>query len=139
MSTRSRIGMQNVDGSISSIYCHYDGYITGVGAACLIRWCSRESVSALLSLGDISSLGDDMLSTVAYHRDRGESLEKPRLDRTPHEYLLNAAASGIEFCYYIDVNGDWLWAECAAASEENQFSSLYAKFMMLRPGSAVNS
>ena len=32
MSTRSRIGMINLDGSVSSIYCHFDGYADGSGA-----------------------------------------------------------------------------------------------------------
>lgn len=31
MSTRSRIGMINPYGSVSSIYCHFDGYPEGVG------------------------------------------------------------------------------------------------------------
>jgi hypothetical protein len=30
MSTRSRIGIENQDGTTTSIYCHFDG---------MIRWC----------------------------------------------------------------------------------------------------
>jgi hypothetical protein len=30
MSTRSRIGIENQDGTTTSIYCHFDGYD---------RWC----------------------------------------------------------------------------------------------------
>ena len=36
MSTRSRIAFKSSHGEIFSIYCHYDGYETGVGA-CLIE------------------------------------------------------------------------------------------------------
>jgi hypothetical protein len=34
MSTRSRIGihLENQDGTTTSIYCHFDGMIDGVGA-----------------------------------------------------------------------------------------------------------
>jgi hypothetical protein len=31
MSTRSRIAIENQNGSVTSIYCHFDGYISGVG------------------------------------------------------------------------------------------------------------
>ena len=38
MSTRSRIGMINPDGSVSSIYCHFDGYPEGVGKTLHDNW-----------------------------------------------------------------------------------------------------
>ena len=31
MSTRCRIGIENKNGTITSIYCHHDGYLEGVG------------------------------------------------------------------------------------------------------------
>jgi hypothetical protein len=31
MSTRSRIAIENQNGSVTSVYCHFDGYISGVG------------------------------------------------------------------------------------------------------------
>jgi hypothetical protein len=30
MSTRSRIAIENQNGSVTSVYCHFDGYISGV-------------------------------------------------------------------------------------------------------------
>jgi len=31
MATRSRIAIENQDGTVTSIYCHFDGYLSGVG------------------------------------------------------------------------------------------------------------
>jgi hypothetical protein len=72
MSTRSRIGIQNQDGSVNSIYCHFDGYPEGVGSTLQEHYSDRDKLQKLIELGDISSLGDDLLTTIAYHRDRGE-------------------------------------------------------------------
>ena len=56
MSTRSRIGMVNEDGSITSVYCHWDGYPSHNGVLLLGNYKDREKIEMLLSLGDLSSL-----------------------------------------------------------------------------------
>jgi len=55
MSTRSRIGILNDDGSVYSIYCHYDGYTCGVGKCLAAHYTDPEKVRELIELGDISS------------------------------------------------------------------------------------
>lgn len=57
MSTRSRIGIQNKDGSIESIYCHFDGYYEGVGRMLVENYTDESTVRELISLGNLSSLG----------------------------------------------------------------------------------
>jgi hypothetical protein len=78
MSTRSRIAIENQDGTVTSIYCHFDGYLSGVGKLLKEYYTTQPKVQALIELGDISSL--DMtpfkMSTVAYHRDRGEDFNQ---------------------------------------------------------------
>lgn len=95
MSTHARIGMTLPDGTVRSIYCHFDGYPAHAGVTLQRYW--RESVIPLLDLGDLSVLGaepgqdegpgafdarlrarladDDPRRTwcVAYGRDRGET------------------------------------------------------------------
>jgi hypothetical protein len=56
MSTRSRIGIENQDGTTTSIYCHFDGYISGVGKLLKEYYTTQAKVKALIKLGDISSL-----------------------------------------------------------------------------------
>jgi len=96
MSTRSRIGIKNDNGTITSIYCHSDGYLGGVGAILADYYPEEEDVRALLAVGDLSELGvevgdkigfdqrewrpsprgrgwvDQALQCVAYGRDRGD-------------------------------------------------------------------
>jgi hypothetical protein len=56
MSTRSRIAIENQNGSVTSIYCHFDGYISGVGKLLKNATQSIRKVEELIELGDISAL-----------------------------------------------------------------------------------
>lgn len=56
MGTRSRIGLALGPDQIISAYCHYDGYISGVGRDLMEHYTTRESVSELINGGDMSSL-----------------------------------------------------------------------------------
>lgn len=50
MSTRSRIGILNADGSIDSIYCHCDGYLSYNGDILMHHYDTEDKVRALLKL-----------------------------------------------------------------------------------------
>ena len=72
MGTRSIIAKRDGD-AVRAIYCHWDGYPSGVGATLLEHYQDPEKIDRLLTLGDISGLGPntDTGSTVAYrHRSR---------------------------------------------------------------------
>jgi hypothetical protein len=56
MATRSRIGIVNEDGTVSSVYCHWDGYPSGNGKLLVTHYTDRDKVKALIELGSISSL-----------------------------------------------------------------------------------
>jgi hypothetical protein len=89
MATRSRIGIELECGQIKSIYCHFDGYLQGVGLMLHEHYQDKTKVEKLIALGDISFLDEEVDIpegvehsfnnthpgiTVAYHRDREESL-----------------------------------------------------------------
>ena len=58
MATRSYIGIKNDDGTISGIYCHWDGYIfSGVGQGLYQEYNTREKAQTLIDSGDQSALG----------------------------------------------------------------------------------
>ena len=59
MSTRCRIGIENKDGTITSIYCHHDGYPEVVGEIFVNHYKTEEKIRKLLELGDMSSLGTE--------------------------------------------------------------------------------
>ena len=89
MSTRSSIGKQHQDGTVTAIYCHSEGYVEGVGAMLQTHYQDSTKVDALIALGSLSTLGaeigeahdfnvrysDDEPRAAwcrAYGRDRGE-------------------------------------------------------------------
>jgi len=88
MATRSNIAMKTQDGKIVSVYCHWDGYVANNGKILLENYTDIDKIEALVALGSISSLGeqigeaqdfDDRSTqrddwTLFYSRDRGEQL-----------------------------------------------------------------
>lgn len=86
MSTRSDIIVERGDGTWKRVYCHFDGYLEGVGATLFAHYNSQERAEALVEPGDMSILAAKCTKpaghsyetpvvgyTVYYGRDRGES------------------------------------------------------------------
>jgi hypothetical protein len=112
MATRSRIGLELADGSILSIYCHYDGYPEFNGAKLVENFNSYEKASELVDLGDISCLwtnsgwNNETLPEVGPlpYSSRGDN-SPPRLDADLCEYLLPDNSE--EFAYVFR-GGEWV-------------------------------
>lgn len=118
MATRSRIGIELENGTVKSIYCHWDGYISNNGKI-LLECYDRDKTLDLVKLGDISSLGDQVDPTgphsfespqhgvtVAYHRDRGESLNY-RTNKSVEDFFKSDYE---EYGYVLGLDGRWLVA-----------------------------
>jgi hypothetical protein len=106
MATRSRIAIETESGTVKSIYCHFDGYVSGVGKT-LFNHYDKEKLEKLIELGDISSLGESTENTVAYWRDRGEDFHST--DYLNIEGLFeNCFRSGEEYTYYLNKDGVWM-------------------------------
>lgn len=67
MSTRSAIGITNEDGTVFGIYCHWDGYLEGVGKTLFENYNSGIKVRDLMALGDISSLDIEIEGCKVYN------------------------------------------------------------------------
>jgi len=118
MATRSRIAIELEDGSVESIYCHWDGYPEGTGRVLLDHYTLPEKVQDLINLGSISSLAPILESTgkhsfdnpepgvvVAYGRDRGEK----GVDKIKHESVSDFFNGDIEeYGYLFTQEGEWL-------------------------------
>ena len=103
MATRSNIAIENQDKTVSVIYCHHDGYIDSVGKLLQEKYNTREKMEELISLGDISSLGETIEETVAYHRDMGEKLKKPIKYETVEVYFEdNDGGFDYLYCFTLD-------------------------------------
>ena len=57
MSTRSQIGIVNKDGSVRSIYCHFDGYLDYNGELLQKHYRTTRKINQLINHGSVSSLG----------------------------------------------------------------------------------
>ena len=107
MATRSFIGIQNSNGTITGVYCHHDGYLDGVGKTLQENYTTASAVDELVSLGSLSSLGEDLDVTQAYHRDRGDDLDIDSYD-TLHN--IRFSDGGYEYIYVFTQEG-WTVAE----------------------------
>lgn len=98
MGTRSRIGILEPDGSVTSIYTHWDGYPSHHGPILRDNYATEENVRALIALGDLSVLGEDVGekhdfdhapegTCTAYGRDRGETDVGCRKSASVKEFL----------------------------------------------------
>jgi hypothetical protein len=105
MATRSFIG-KIYQGGITGVYCHFDGYPGGVGAALQRHYTDPLKVDALLELGSLSSLGLSIEQTVAYARDRGEPLADPLFYGSEEALTLGCREIGMQYAYVFD-SGQW--------------------------------
>jgi hypothetical protein len=115
--------MEMPNGEVQSIYCHWDGYPAGVGSTLKEHYTNPLKVEALIALGDISILSENVAPsggqersqhsfqnpadgvTVAYHRDRGEAFQAPRVDSSIESF----SKSDIEeYGYVFTLNGEWI-------------------------------
>ena len=120
MATRSNIAIVNQDGSITGIYCHWDGYPEYVGKMLLNHYNNVGIVNELLDLGDLSQLCEKLYSDnnshtfdkpqkgvcVAYGRDRGDTGTDSRTFEDLGEY--EHFGSGVDYQYLFE-DGKWMY------------------------------
>ena len=110
MATRGRVGLELADGSILSIYSHWDNYPEWAGRILRTHYNTREKVAELVDGGDVSCLwtderwddSSDGSYGPEYYSQRGEDCP-PRLDKNIGEYL----CQGEEYAYVFR-NGEWV-------------------------------
>jgi len=117
MATRSRIGIELKNGSVLSVYHHWDGYPEWLGRILNTHYNSRSLAAELIDGGDMSSCWTEDRFSIdpttgykvqeygpQYYSQRGEDCP-PRLDADLAEYLL--PANGEEY-HYVFRNGEWV-------------------------------
>jgi len=103
MSTRSYIGRLTEDKQVFFVYCHFDGYPSGVGRILREHYYRPEDVSNLLSFGNISVLATVIEDTIFYGRDRKEPNQE-QIQETYDEFLpsIGSGYSGVDYKYLFD-------------------------------------
>jgi len=128
MGTLSMIGRYNEDGSVTAVYCHWDGYVAHNGKILDEHYTTDEKIQDLISLGDLSGLGAELgekhpFSLVGYdeaeraeweaklkdkswctfyHRDRGETLNCYQFEDVSDYRKNGPSMNGAEYLYLWD-------------------------------------
>jgi len=124
MATRSNIGIVNGDGSVTGIYCHWDGYPENNGKLLLKHYTNSERINGLMSLGSLSYLAENLYCEdnnhsfenpadkvcVAYGRDRGEKNVDFKYFNNISEFEKFADRTGADYQYLFN-NGKWTYRE----------------------------
>jgi len=74
MGTRSTIALEFADGSVSQVYCHWDGYLENNGVILTQGYMDPFKVKELVERGAMSSLDANVDGCSFYAEDRGEEL-----------------------------------------------------------------
>jgi hypothetical protein len=118
MSTRSTIAVARADGTVSQVYCHWDGYLSHNGNILVAYYNTQALAEELVNGGDISSLNMNIYPssnthsysspedgvTVYYGRDRGESNCEPRVFMSLQDYFDGVDT---EEYNYLFLNDEW--------------------------------
>jgi hypothetical protein len=120
MGTRSTIAIQNTDGTVTGVYCHWDGGFWCNGPILQDHYQDEAKVRELISFGDMSSLNKRIHPTegevhnfdkneagvcVFYGRDRGET-SVDAADFADWQTLMNEM--GQEYNYLFVPGQGWL-------------------------------
>lgn len=131
MATRSFICKSLPNNTIVGVYCHYDGYPSGVGATLATHYATDERVTALLNLGSISQLHPRLVPdlgdthtfdnpaknvTIAYHRDRGEAMSTTTFPSLGVMVTDVAGQLGVDFVYIWNSN-EWVTMDLTLNSD----------------------
>ena len=125
MGTRSNIGIINEDGSVTAIYCHWDGFLSYNGKILLNHYTTADIVNQLMLLGDLSSLNEKLYPDdskphtfqnqqedvcVAYGRERNESDVDCKIFKDIGDFEQFAIGTDAEY-QYLFTNGKWTYRE----------------------------
>lgn len=126
MATRSTIAMEQPCGKVMQIYSHWDGYLDHNGQLLQDHYQDKAKVYALMLLGSISSLREEIGQAhdfdaryerddpkakwvVAYGRDRGEDNVDAHVFKDFQDYVDNHQYEEYEYIYRLD--GKWYVSE----------------------------
>jgi hypothetical protein len=123
MGTRSTIALEFADGTVEQIYCHWDGYLEGVGAELVSGYSDPFRLRSLIDDGDTSTIGTP-------YKDRGEDCPARKYkdiaeyfaecQQEEYDYILrNVEGKAVWFVRCYSTDGKWVtYAEAAQMTEE---------------------
>ena len=141
MSTNALISKQNADGSIRTVYAHWDGYPSYMGKMLALNYADEAKVDALLDEGNISSLEENVgekhdfedydwfcenKATSFYGRDREDDDQNAVLYANREEYNKGTADFSCVEYEYMWIDGVW------------HYSKRHAEWVVIDPANLEN-
>ena len=118
MSTRGNIGIVNADGTIRCIYTHWDSYPSNNGKLLLEHYTDPAKINALLDLGDISSLDEEIGEKHDFDKFEGKVVNAYGRDRGKDGIEAHVCANKADFLAWCDNSyaylfegGKWFYRE----------------------------
>lgn len=103
MATRSTIALEYADGTIDQVYCHWDGYLSGVGADLEGGYSDPFRLQELIDGGDMSCIGEP-------YKERGEAWDDVKPRRYANFDKFRTSNSFEEYNYILrNINGKAVW------------------------------
>jgi hypothetical protein len=114
MGTRARIAIQLPDGSVKSIYSHWDNYPSGTGKLLKEHFNSYEKAKELIAGGDISSLWTNLgfnqetlpETGPLYYSLRGDNCP-PMIHKNLRQFRKDTKDCWGEYAYFLS-DGEWI-------------------------------
>lgn len=122
MATRSTIALEFADGTVQQIYCHWDGYLSGVGAELQGDYMDPFKLRDLIDAGDTSVIGEP-------YSNRGEVCPSRKYkdiaeyfaecQQEEYDYILrNIGGVATWFVRFYATEGEWVTFAEARLSEQ---------------------
>jgi hypothetical protein len=106
MATRSTIAVVHKDGTVSQVYCHFDGDLSHNGELLIENYNTLDLAEELVSGGPMSTLGDSITSVVYYGRDCGDNRCYPSKSWNVDIYKLPGFWQDYN---YLFIDGQWMY------------------------------
>jgi len=127
MSTRSIIAIEKEDKKVVSVYCHFDGYLKGVGQTLIDNYSDYAKTEKLLK-GSMSSLGKTIQETKYYEGGNKEDLPSVYNNEFCLMYDLKSDCY-IEFIYLFR-NNKWYCSKTETINSEN-YKNIYEDYVTI--------
>ena len=111
MGTRSTIALEFADGTVEQIYCHWDGYLDGVGAQLQAEFMDPFALRELIDEGDTSTIGTPYslrgeVCPARKYKDADEYFDCSQQEE--YDYILrNVNGQAVWFVRCYATNGVW--------------------------------
>jgi hypothetical protein len=104
MGTRSMIGILNDNDTVTASYCHYDGYVDGVGKTLIESYNTNHEAKMVANGGYLSSLGPNYSES----KESAVNADEAEIYINEAEFKSEADFNGAEYIYLWD-GSDWLF------------------------------